>query len=219
MTKLIGINGYKRSGKGETGNAIRSVASDHFHSTTLVGFADKLKILAAKTLGFTDRSDEECIALMDECKEKWTFDITAQTSTSLLVPDHTVGFWNTATHALTGREFLQNLGNEARKVFGEDFWADQVLPKPNWNNPGDNRMALEGRYGTDYVAFTDLRYENEAQRVLDLGGEVWEVLRPDTDSDGHASEKKLPRGLVTRQIHNSSDLMNLRWQVEKALGY
>ena len=25
---------------------------------------------------------------------------------------------------------LQNMGNEARNVFGEDFWVDQVLPEP-----------------------------------------------------------------------------------------
>lgn len=205
-TTLIGINGFKRSGKGETGLAIHAVASDHFLNTTLLGFADKLKILAAKALGFTERSDAECIALMDECKERWIFDI-AKDNAHRHVPWHT----------LTGREYLQNLGNEARTVFGDDFWVDQVLPKaPTY--PSYGPRMVEALYGTDYVAFTDLRYPNEAQRVLDLGGEVWEVLRPNTDSDGHASEKPLPRHLVTRQIHNNGDLMALRYEVDKALG-
>lgn len=228
-TKIIGINGFKRTGKGETGAAIESVVLDHLGCPIILGFADKLKILAARTLGFLGRSDEECIALMDEAKEKWVFDITADTPTSLILgPMDTQGKYLTAKHRVTGRGYLQHLGTEARKIFGPDFWVDQVLPKPYLDggtmprpaglpHPG-NQYAIEKMYGrADHVAFTDLRFENEAERVLALGGEVWEVIRPNTASDGHDSEQVLPRRLVTRQIHNSGTLMDLRYEVEKAL--
>jgi hypothetical protein len=207
-TKVIGINGFKRTGKGETGDAIASVAADYAQTATLLGFADKLKILGARTLGFTDLSDEECIALMDEAKEKWWIDLTAPKPSLMPVPGQG---W--AKKQITGRSYLQHLGTEARKVFGPDFWVDQVLPAA----PYDKR-EVDRRYGTTYVAFTDLRFENEAERVLALGGEVWEVIRPGTESDGHDSEQVLPRELVTRQIENDGSLMDLRWKVEKALG-
>jgi hypothetical protein len=215
-TKIIGINGFKRSGKGETGAAIVSVAADKaLHAHTL-GFADKLKVLAAKTLGFLDRSDEECIALMDEAKEKWIFDITANTPESLICGPSE--FWPDAKHNLTGRVFLQNLGTQARKVFGDDFWVDQVLPRPQHLGYKDTYRKLVGaQYDANIVAFTDLRFENEAERILALGGEVWEVLRPDTESDGHDSEQVLPRDLISRQIDNSGSLNDLRYNVERAL--
>jgi hypothetical protein len=79
-------------------------------------------------------------------------------------------------------------------------------------------VILTAMYGTSAVAFTDLRYPNEAQRILDLGGEVWEIIRPGLSSDGHASETPLPRELVSRRIRNDGHLLNLRYEVEKALG-
>jgi hypothetical protein len=69
----------------------------------------------------------------------------------------------------------------------------------------------------DCVAITDLRYPNEAQRVLDLGGEVWEVVRPGLVSDGHASEQTLPRDLVTLTIENDSDVADLQLKVRTLL--
>jgi hypothetical protein len=224
--RLIGINGFKRSGKGETGLAIKTLLDDvAFETTHLLGFADKLKILGAKSLGFVDRSDAECIALMDECKEEWIFSIQKRIHGDWTNPTTGGVFASTQMrewHTLTGREYLQHMGTQARHVFGEDFWVDQVLPRPTKYKKVDNHwhglQRVKARYpGVSAVAFTDLRFENEAQRVLDLGGEVWEVIRPGTGSDGHDSEQVLPRDLVTRQIHNSSDLLNLRFQVEKAL--
>lgn len=221
MTKIIGINGFKRSGKGETAKAITALGQTVVpgFTTTEVGFSDKLKILAAKTLGFIERSDEECIALMNECKEHWIIDIVKHNNVWRgSQPLHPRSPW----HEITGRAYIQNLGNESRSVFGDNFWVDQVLPDPGLIEHSEWEAILAGqiedRYDTDLVLITDLRYENEAERVLYCGGEVWEVLRPGTASDGHASEQPLPRELVTRQIDNSGDLLALRYEVEKALG-
>lgn len=216
--KIIGINGFKRSGKGEVGDAIADITAEHFMHTIQVGFADKLKVLAARSLGIM-LSDDECIARMNECKEEWLI------SASKVMDPKATEFWGTnytQVLGLTGRQYLQNIGNEARKIFGEDFWIDQILPSNL--GPGDAYYVspeewLTEEYGSaQYLAITDLRYPNEAQRVLDLGGEVWEVLRPGTASDGHDSEQVLSTELVTRQIDNSKDLLSLRSQVEKALG-
>lgn len=212
---IIGINGFKRAGKGETGNAIeRQVLVG---GVKQVGFADKVKILGARALGFTDRTDEECIALMDIAKEKWLIQMTTEPSPGGWLPAFDLG-------SITGRQYLQNIGTEARKIFGDDFWVDQVLPScsgPEWDRSDwfeQARYALDDMHpGVDWLAITDLRFENEAQRVLDLGGEVWRVKRPGTESDGHDSEQVLPGKYVTRELDNSGDLDHLADEVAEAL--
>lgn len=227
---IIGINGFKRSGKGETAAAILSLCQDNAVHGVETGFAHKVKVLGARALGFVDLSEEECVDLMNEAKEEWLFNIFREFREPL--PGLRQG--DVVWHDLTGREYLQHIGTEARKIFGADFWVDQVLPKPGgpfeigrirlgadpkpyMQSLSDRR--LDERYpGVDWLAISDLRFENEAQRVLELGGEVWEVIRPGTESDGHDSEQVLPRELVTRQIINDGNLMDLRFEVEKALG-
>lgn len=171
-----------------------------------VGFADKLKIHAARSLGRLDLNDQECIDLMDEFKE-----------------DGFVVSAGATAGTITGRQYLQNVGNEARKLFGDTFWIDMVLPNvvllEGWGEkPEQAHGALTARYpGVDCLCITDLRYPNEAERIKRLGGVVWEVVRPGTGSDGHASEQPLPRHLVDHVIDNSGDLYALEREVERAL--
>ena len=182
-----------------------------------VGFADKLKVLAARSLGYHHLHESACIDLMDRFKEDG---FVAAYGTHLLED----------TSDITGRQYLQNLGNEGRKVFGDTFWIDQVLPGPAvlWKDdepggPDDrraaiNRVKLEDRYpGVDCLCITDVRYPNEAQRIRDLGGVIWEVIRPGLKSDGHASEQPLPRELVDHQILNDGDMRDLEREVERAM--
>lgn len=125
---------------------------------------------------------------------------------------------------ITGREYLQNIGNEARVVFEPNFWINQVLPEPSHHPASDlrryeNDRSLRERYPDAlYVCITDLRYPNEAERVKALGGHVWEVVRPGVESDGHASEIPLPRNLVDLTINNGGDLDDLADEVRAALG-
>lgn len=222
---LIGVNGFKRSGKGTVANIVADRAYASPTTVAQVGFADKLKILGARTLGFTDLSDAECIALMDEAKESWAISV-AKNVTVHDGPKHSPGRlspgWVTTEPVtlLTGREYLQNIGNEARQIFGDTFWIDMVLPDPvaveGW--PSERATLLERHYpNLDVLLITDLRYQNEAERVKALGGVVWEVLRPGTNSDGHASEIPLPRELVDYQINNDGSLSDLESAVEEAL--
>lgn len=213
---IIGINGFKRSGKGETAMAVERILDTEV--VKQVGFADKLKIIAAKALGFTDLADRECIELMDEAKESWTIEMTQQDPNHMdpYGPGYPVG---QVVAKVSGRQYLQHLGNQARGVFGENFWIDQVLPNPGTHNTWVSaRHAAEYMYtGVDVLCVTDVRYENEAQRIKALGGVVWEVLRPGTGSDGHASEQPLPRNLVDWEIHNEGNLDTLEGLVAEAL--
>jgi hypothetical protein len=204
---IVGINGFKRSGKGETAAALSRLHDGFVYE---IGFADKLKMIAALALGHRG-GPRDLIALMDEFKEMGVI---------------THGMWDPSdardhrARMLTGREYLQNLGNEARNTFGDTFWIDMVLPRPavpGLNGP-TNADRIERMYpDVDVVAITDLRYENEAARIKALGGVVWEVVRPGLESDGHASEQPLPRELVDWQIINDGDLSDLEDKVNEAI--
>lgn len=106
---------------------------------------------------------------------------------------------------ISGRQFLQRYGTEChREVFGDDFWLDAVLP--------------EGRDDCDLLLIPDVRFPNEAQRILDRGGEVWRVQRPGTEAaNGHASEAAIPAELVGRVVHNAGTLSDLRRTVRDIL--
>ena len=221
---LIAFNGFKGSGKNTAAQILASLYGDGEGVVYQIGFADKVKIAGARALGYLDESPQECIKLMDDAKEKWIINILrnlgplAEDWMSQTVNAHYV-------HGLSGRQYLQNIGTEMRKLFGEDFWVDQVLPQPcrdpklNFSQQGAvDALALRRLYPeVDCVAITDLRFENEAQRVLDLGGVVWRVNRPGYESDGHDSEQPLPDWLVTHEIDNSDGLLHLEDEVEGAL--
>ena len=106
------------------------------------------------------------------------------------------------------RHFLQVLGTEGcRKLFREDFWI--------------NRVKIEIK-GHDNVVITDVRFENEAAFVREMGGEVWHVTRDtafnsglDQEAKAHASEvgvKFVP--LKDYLILNDGTLDNLWERVE-----
>jgi hypothetical protein len=141
-----------------------------------------------------------------------------------LGPEPRVAIARPMVHELTGREYLQNLGSWGRKVFGDTFWIDQVLPTPSLASEAAeasgidwNARNLERMYpGIDTLCITDTRYANEAERILALGGVVWEVVKPGASSDGHDSEQVLDRALITRTIVNDGTLEDLYDQVSAA---
>jgi hypothetical protein len=92
------------------------------------------------------------------------------------------------------REFIQRYGTEAhRDIFGEDFWVDLVLPK-HFNH--ENRLVI----------ITDVRFENEIDRVKLLGGIIINVIRKKNSPFlGHVSEHDLSHR-SDYNVANDSDL-------------
>jgi hypothetical protein len=212
--RLIGINGFMGSGKDTTYDFI----AKHHRSALRVAFADKLKSIAALAIGFDPELDTQALVdLMNECKVFWDFEVSKRLTS---MPGEQACM--EITH-FTGRQYLQWLGANARVVFGDTFWIDQVLPQPyevwaDHRKSIDNDRVLRERYpDTDLVVVTDVRYPNEAERVQQLGGKVWEVVRPGLTSDGHSSETPLPRDLVDTVIENDGSLAELSATVKEAL--
>lgn len=152
-------------------------------------FADPLKVSAARALGFSGPT-EDCLTFCNNLKESGIITVTDESH----------------DYHLTGREYLQWYGTEAhRDVFGTDFWVDMTLPEDY--NPEEK-----------IVVITDVRFENEATRVLNNGGVMWEIHRPSLgEADAHVSEKPLPSHLIDRVIVNDGSLKDLFWSVLHAL--
>jgi hypothetical protein len=140
-----------------------------------VGYADKMKDSIAALFGI-DRSVIEAAKRDDDSM------ITFES----LAADETV------VH-MSFREFIQNYGTEAhRGVFGYDFWLDAALPK-DFDHSGK------------IVCVTDARFENELQRVVDLGGTNILVVGEEVGSEReatHESENSINLDLVSYTIDN-----------------
>ena len=215
--RLIGIHGYKRAGKHETAYAISDLLEVMGETARIRAFADKMKVAAAKALGY-DGEDGDLIVLIDKMK-----DDGGQVTSEYVTNAPFSGLPIIAQQRLKGRQFLVTFGQGMRAVFGQDFWVNQVLPNPatheyaehpDWYQIMRDEMASE--YG-DALLIPDVRMPNEAQRIIDLGGEVWDVRRPGFGSDGSETEQGLPEHLITRVIDNSADRDHLRVQVAEAL--
>lgn len=89
--------------------------------------------------------------------------------------------WDTVKQWEEVRRLLQRTGMAARKVLGDDIWVDAAFRKVDralycTPNPLTNTRAMNPECSG--VVITDVRFENEALRISDEGGELWYVRRP-----------------------------------------
>jgi hypothetical protein len=112
--------------------------------------------------------------------------------------------WDIAKKTSEVRSLLQNLGVAARKVIGESVWVDAAFHQMN---------------GSCNYVITDVRFENEADKVREFGGEVWRVKRPGVEAvNGHISEHALDGYKVDRILSNGGTLEELAFLVQSRMG-
>jgi hypothetical protein len=182
--RLVGLAGRAGSGK--------SLVAQHLCDTgpgesRITGFADLLKLSAARSLGVSFGPDD----LGARAVRGWADQLKAGHEIRI------VDSGGVVVHALSGRRLLQCFGTEGhREVFGESFWIDQMDFAPE---------------GVDLLVVDDVRFPDEAQAILDHGGEVWLVVRPGVGAaPPHRSERGLPDELITRTILNNGSLDELK---------
>lgn len=101
------------------------------------------------------------------------------------------------------RRFLQDLGQGVRLQLGLDTWIN---------------AALQGC--AHDVVVTDVRYPNEAERILALGGVLWVITRPGFGPvNAHASEGYAAwiDGYLHQEVANAGTLDDLASAVKDAL--
>ena len=189
---IIGLAGYARVGKDTVADLLIEETNGVIEK---VGFADVLKLSAARALGVLRSPDDVGTAAVKNWADHLKTRLTIQ-----IVDDE-----GNLHHEISGRHFLQRYGTEAhRDIFGDDFWVD----------------ALElHRPGTDILLITDVRFPNEAAAIREAGGEVWRVVRDIPAVEGHVTERSLPGDLIDREIENYGSIDDLRAKVKMALGH
>lgn len=188
--RIIGLTGRAQAGKSTVARLIAEELEGQ--SVTVEAFADRLKVSAARALGF-EGTPQDCVAFCDRLK------LRGMVGAAIEDGDYVIA---------SGRQFLQRYGTEAhRDLFGADFWTDAVLP------------ADGSRHDADVLVVSDVRFPNEAERILDLGGEVWEVSRPGGPDvgAGHVSEAGIPSALIDLVLLNGGTVDELRLVVRRAL--
>lgn len=225
--RLIGLHGRYGSGKDEVFSVLDKDTQDRGELALRRAFADPLKIsgLRALGLGSGEYEHSDFIALANSIKD------SGRVSVSWV--DHKGAL---RSSVITGRELWQLYGTEAHRAddlghsFGPNFWVDNLLPEPTTPSEYDTadvkvptwyHSFKESWAGfADWAVITDVRFPNEANRILDCGGEVWLIdadTRQGPNKDGHASEVRLDEKLITRTIDNNGPLDELHDHVFQAM--
>lgn len=192
---LIGLHGKMRAGKDTTYERICHIIDGAIR----VAFADKLKISAMRSLGLTG-SDEYLILVANQFKDNGRMIID-------------LGEGMGSSYEMSGRQYLQYFGTQGhRQVFGSDFWVDMALDPIMDDNAGHELVT---------IVATDCRFPNEAERIKELGGEIWEIVDTQSSRSGkHESEHRLPNELIDLTIDNTirnDNFANLDEEIKRAL--
>jgi hypothetical protein len=93
------------------------------------------------------------------------------------------------------RQLLQTLGTD---------WGRTLVAEDLWLRIARRRIEELAAAGAGAVVIADVRFDNEAAMVHEMGGEVWLVdRRPATEAAPHVSEAGLSTGLIDRVIDNT----------------
>lgn len=147
-------------------------------------FARAMKIYMGKMLLGLDAPEEMLIDKVD------------------LIKLHGSVGWSTGLESagtLSGRDFIINLSEAAKTLFGEDFWIDRILPLEYW------------RPKVGVTVVTDMRFPQEFARVVDLNGIMVKIERE--GATGGRSENLLDDYRYDYLITNNGSKDELRDQV------
>lgn len=105
------------------------------------------------------------------------------------------------------RRLMQLLGNEAIKpVFGNDIWIRHLMHRvDSWK--------------LSKVVISDVRFDMEAQAIIDRGGYILRVVRPEAGLQGvagsHASEAGVNPDLIDFDVENIGTVGEFRHELRK----
>jgi hypothetical protein len=214
---LIGIAGVKGAGKDTTADFIEEFAaiSNPALSVRRRGFGDKVKWAFARQF-FPSITMEDAI--------KWCN--LYKNSNLLFGIPHRTDFGRTS-HVQFRDAMAQFATEGGRDIYGYDHWVDQLLPIGNDQIWGDWPLWFlefavkvdENSYDIpDICCITDLRFENELQRIHRLKGMCWKIRRKDAEDavieearqagrEVHRSELGMPDEMFDVVIDNSDNDM------------
>jgi hypothetical protein len=103
-------------------------------------------------------------------------------------------------HKENFRLILQGWGTDyRRKLYGKDYWVKRLSEKIRY---------LENS-GATFIVVSDVRFQNEADLIKKLGGQVWRIERELASSDAHPSETDLDDYKFDVEILNIGTISDL----------
>lgn len=207
---LIGLHGVAQSGKDTAGQVLQKIGFKR------VGFADKLREdlyrlnplvkLPVSLIGeWLEKFDAELDVDVEEHYTA-TDDFSEEVFAVMRLADlvNAIG-WDEAKRAPEVRELMQRRGDEAgRQLYGETFWIDQGFEEMGTPQAG---------------YFSDVRYDNEAERINAAGGFVIEIIRPGFEPvNGHASDSGINPELIKVTVSNDGTIEELHKKVLTVIG-
>jgi len=119
--------------------------------------------------------------------------------------------WN-----LSPRDILKLLGTDCcRDIIHKDIWIIRAKVA--------HKSALHKYPHSDLFVITDVRFNNEAEWIKSIGGEIWKVSRQLSliGNRGHATKHETEQGIESKYydktLLNNSSLDDLRLEIIKAL--
>jgi hypothetical protein len=104
-----------------------------------------------------------------------------------------------------GRRLLQVLGTDCARTYNNNFWLEKWLEcYQNISIKNDKRTI---------VFVPDVRFQNEAEQILSLGGTMINIVGRSSDlgsNEKHISEIPLEPNLINYTIENSGSLDGLK---------
>lgn len=191
---VIGVTGRKGSGK----DTICKYLAANYGFQHL-SFAEPLKIAA----GILLNTDVESL-------ERWKNEdksvvVMGTKPETILKNDKEFKSFVCVNYPISVRHFLQRLGTEVgRGLFGPDFWIHQLARKVNVHSAAD-------------YCISDVRFLNEANAIEHWNGQLWRVIRPSDEEDGHASEQEQEEIEVHYELNNNAEIHVLYEAVDEIM--
>ena len=177
---IVGLTGYAQSGK----DTVAKILVEQY-GFTRIAFADKIRDYIYEMNPMFDSIAGEPVFVKAHVDRNG---------------------WEEAKQSPHIRRILQTAGVAARKIFGEDFWVNEVFKSIN---PLDN------------IVITDVRFINEANAIKlisDLTGQesqIWRVKRLGIEAvNGHVSEHEMDDYRADQIFTNNGSIEDLELMVK-----
>ncbi len=199
LPELVAVGGRKRAGKGMIADRLVSE-----HGYVAVKFATALKAMLHTLLlrsGVDGATAERLVE--GDLKEMPLPPPGGATAAGLPACLDALPFAGRSC-----RHAMQTLGDWGRGSMAPFLWLDIACFEAEAHIAAGRRVVID-----------DMRFPNEAARMIGKGAARWKVinLRLPPPDDGHASEVELPDEVYTHFIVNDADIPALWERVDEAL--
>ena len=163
---VIGLSGKIRSGKSRVAKIFKKVLEKEGKTCEVKSFASPIYEIVSK-LYRTNKTEIQ----RDKRDNVPIYIHTRKSNSGLILSNY--------------REILQTIGTTARDCGDENVWVNSLFGCEN------EKIMGEFTWATDYWIIDDVRFPNEAQRILDCNGKLIRINRPDAEDNKHVIENSL----------------------------